>query len=707
MLRTMEGGSAGDELMAGGGAAAPLAMAAMPSVFDRAEVDPRAYPTAKDILNFNASVAEFRYREVETVSTLDASRQVAFNIPADSTPGLMYDLYNSKIEISYTVRYPDGFTSGHMAAAAWQAWMSNCMWFSDEVVLINNNQIHDTAGGLQGFADVIKISLQDVYKPLPAITSGVGSLHETELDKRLVTDGITFTETGGAGEFEQQFLNMSITTSSEDFSWVQANLSAAETTTVLTGGTEEFTAPFPAQYMPEVPTTIGQCIVETDTGGATGARLLCDVSLDPTVNPPLIVITLPAATVAGVSKISDFNATWRFYEQAPSSVRRTQVAQSFPWYGYALLQPEQEYANTGICSPWASTQFFQPDGAPAGSRTWETLTHPIAQCYRAQVSMYNNLLRGVDVYGVGKVSTNKIVYRSMNPIVNQEAFIPASFGIRWEFTKSHPQMLGGMFAPSATAGPDVTVDKMVLLLRQAQLSSNGVATYDAILREPSLRGTLTYHVKHASVNAIQIPVGSTSASFQIVAGPSPHALALMFVRSEAIDLSTFSQRYNPFSSGLTIGDFNAVDETKCGVQASIASIRVMAASKQYPDQPITRESGQYPFGAYRNDGGSANRDYEEYTSLCRAYAGGSDQDFQPLIPQYVFDQGALQWYFVNLTPQDLNIYGQKPPAQILSNTQVNVTFHTATTTSLTLVAVQLNNEKVMLQPVSGRVQKTW
>lgn len=331
-----------------------------------------------------------------------------------------------------------------------------------------------------------------------------------------------------------------------------------------------------------------------------------------------------------------------------------------------------------------------------------------------------------------------VQYRSYNPMMRQNYYLPLSLGIRWELKQTSVNfayMTRTGFTQNGTTAADFDTADLVRGETagvgtptaptvawqvtdvwwdtcRVQLSTLGAASFDNVLRDPITMGVLTYPVRRHDTSSIAVPLGSSQFTYNAVNGRAPQAIAIHFVPDGSTRYDSFDRTSHPFLMGASytnIGTGSTVemDRSTSGPRFNLANLEVSVGGERFPmrrqiQHDIGLEGVLQPWV-----GPSARQDYEEYRGLTRVYRDGNKGDLQPFVSQEVFESGYLSMIFINLQKNGSTPWGMQPNVPVNAELQIRATFNQATVRNYTAIVTCIFNDVVVVAPSGGQVNTSF
>jgi hypothetical protein len=160
----------------------------------------------------------------------------------------------------------------------------------------------------------------------------------------------------------------------------------------------------------------------------------------------------------------------------------------------------------------------------------------------------------------------------------------------------------------------------------------------------------------------------------------------------------------------SVGPANTPDNDAQGAWLSPQRIQITFGSDRYPDPwQIWRNANpsnatQPGYNGLRN--GSSLRDYEMYKSLCRPLQSGDElTTMQPFLSYDAYTSGQFGIFFINLTKAQEGFFGEKEVDPGIGPLQVEINLNNPAPNNSQLLITRLFNDSVMIG--NGRVQRSW
>lgn len=308
-----------------------------------------------------------------------------------------------------------------------------------------------------------------------------------------------------------------------------------------------------------------------------------------------------------------------------------------------------------------------------------------------QIVAWQDQIQGAADSAAGAITTTYKPYQSLFLI---KEFIPCSVRVRIELTKFSPTWLMATFSTALMSPFVPTLVQMTLYARIVTLTNQ---TY-TMVSKLAMTMPFTYPVMRAQTTMFPIASGSQTVNIQVTGQRRPQVVILQAVLA-ANTLPGRVQSTNPFATTrLSTGQPNTLMKT--------STLYLRCGAYRYPSLfDRTRSTAGSGTG-----GGTIQNDYDEYATLSYQFKDGEKLATQPFLSRADLEtQQFSNLFFFNMSPQQETCVDRSVIETMNVTGTVEIVWQLQATTGddIRLFVTTLTNEKVTVDMLSGRINKSW
>lgn len=305
-------------------------------------------------------------------------------------------------------------------------------------------------------------------------------------------------------------------------------------------------------------------------------------------------------------------------------------------------------------------------------------------------------------------------YRPYQSIFLIREFIPCSVRVRVEFTKYLRQTISTGTVPTfynnewamatfrpyrAVVPPSQFIPTMVQMTLYVRVVTLTNQTYTTVSKM-AMSMPFTYPVLRAVTTVFDLQSGPAEAiNLQVTGQRRPQVVVLHFCKNSRT-LASRPQESFPFGS--TVADAALAPNVLLRMQ----SMFLRCGSYRYPVL-YSRTRNNLGSGT---SGGTIEADYREYANLTYQYKDGDKQLTQPFLNRSNLETPSMaNIYFFNMSPQQEPFLERSviETMNITGTVQIEIQMNAPFNENVRLFVTMLTNEKITVDMLSGRVNRTW